>query len=67
MDELSLKAGDLVMLKARVGGDWLRGKSINGSEGIFPKSFVEIVVSHFEPSHATLPPTSHASVFFSLN
>lgn len=45
MDELSLKAGDLIMLKSRVGSDWLRGRTINGQEGIFPKSFVEVVVS----------------------
>ena len=45
MDELSLKAGDLIMLKSRVGSDWLRGRTINGKEGIFPKSFVEVVVS----------------------
>ena len=44
MDELSLKAGDLIMLKSRVGSDWLRGRTINGKEGIFPKSFVEVVV-----------------------
>jgi hypothetical protein len=45
MDELSLKAGDLIMLKSRVGSDWLRGRTIKGKEGIFPKSFVEVVVS----------------------
>ena len=45
MDELTLKAGDLIMLKSRVGSDWLKGKTISGSEGIFPKSYVEIVVS----------------------
>ena len=47
MDELSFKTGDLIMLKSRVGSDWLRGKTISGSEGIFPKSFVEIVVSNY--------------------
>ena len=40
-----MKAGDLIMLKSRVGSDWLKGKTISGSEGIFPKSYVEIVVS----------------------
>lgn len=45
MDELSFNDGDLIMLKTRVGGDWLRGKLINGGEGIFPANFVEIVVS----------------------
>lgn len=53
MDELSFKTGDLIMLKSRVGSDWLRGKTISGGEGIFPKSFVEIVVSQLlnEVSH----------------
>ena len=44
MDELSFKAGDLIMLNARVGEEWLQGKLISGLEGIFPKKFVEIVV-----------------------
>ena len=33
------------MLKTRVDDQWLRGKLVNGAEGIFPKNFVEIVVS----------------------
>ncbi len=45
MDELSFSEGNLIMLKTRIGKDWLRGKLINGGEGIFPASFVEIVVS----------------------
>lgn len=45
MDELSFEAGDLIMLKMRVGKDWLRGKLINGGDGIFPANFVEVVVS----------------------
>lgn len=45
MDELSFNEGDLIMLKTRIGTDWLRGKLINGGEGIFPANFVEIVVS----------------------
>ena len=45
MDELTFKAGDLIMLKSRIGSDWLKGKTLSGSEGIFPKSYVEIVVS----------------------
>ncbi len=46
MDELSFSGGDLIMLKSRVGNDWLRGKLINGADGIFPKNYVEIVVSY---------------------
>ena len=44
-DELSFKEGDLIMLKTRVGRKWLRGKLVTGQEGIFPRNFVEIVVS----------------------
>lgn len=44
-DELSFKEGDLIMLKSWVGKEWLRGKLVNGQEGIFPKNYVEIVVS----------------------
>ena len=46
-DELSFKEGTLIMLISRVGGDeWLRGRTLKGEEGIFPKSFVEVVVSN---------------------
>jgi hypothetical protein len=44
-DELSFKEGELIMLKTRVGREWLRGKLVAGQEGIFPRNFVEIVVS----------------------
>ena len=33
------------MLKARVGDEWLRGQLVDGGMGIFPKSYVEVVVS----------------------
>ena len=42
-DELTFKGGELIMLKSRVNSDWVRGKLLDGSEGIFPKNFVEIV------------------------
>ena len=44
-DELSFKSGELIMLKAHYGEDWYRGKLISGEQGIFPKNFVEVVVS----------------------
>lgn len=47
-DELSFKAGDLIMLKARVSGGWLRGQLMDGGEGIFPKNYVEVVVSELD-------------------
>ena len=50
MDELSFKEGDLIMLKTRIGDQWLRGKLVSGQEGIFPVNFVEIVVSEFSVS-----------------
>ena len=45
LDELSFNSGELIMLKSRYGKNWFRGKLINGKEGIFPKNFVEVVVS----------------------
>uniref|UniRef100_A0A0K0DJB4 SH3 domain-containing protein n=1 Tax=Angiostrongylus cantonensis TaxID=6313 RepID=A0A0K0DJB4_ANGCA len=42
-NELSLKVDDIVSLTRRVDKDWLEG-SINGKSGIFPQSFVQIVV-----------------------
>lgn len=44
-EELSFKAGDLIMLKTHYGEGWFRGKLIGGGAGIFPKNFVEVVVS----------------------
>ena len=45
-DELSFKEGDLIMLISRIGDtDWLRGRLLKGTEGIFPSKYVEIVVS----------------------
>lgn len=44
-DELSFNKNDLIMLISRIGdGQWLRGRNMQGQEGIFPSSFVEIVV-----------------------
>ncbi|XP_022084536.1 protein app1-like [Acanthaster planci] len=40
--ELALKVGNRVTLLEYVGEDWLRGRS-GSKEGIFPKTFVEIV------------------------
>ncbi|EYC25170.1 hypothetical protein Y032_0012g1744 [Ancylostoma ceylanicum] len=42
-NELSLNVDDIVTLTKRVDKDWLEG-SVNGKTGIFPQSFVQIVV-----------------------
>ncbi|KAJ1349342.1 hypothetical protein KIN20_004892 [Parelaphostrongylus tenuis] len=42
-NELSLKVDDIVSLTRRIDKDWLEG-TINGKSGIFPQSFVQIVV-----------------------
>ncbi|XP_070553885.1 SH3 domain-containing protein 19-like isoform X2 [Ptychodera flava] len=41
-DDLSFKEGDKIMLTERVGADWYKG-TCNGQEGMFPKTFVEVV------------------------
>lgn len=48
-DELSFKEGSLIMLISRIGDDWLRGQLLTGEQGIFPKNFVEVVVSKMFP------------------
>ncbi|KAK6025712.1 SH3 domain protein [Ostertagia ostertagi] len=42
-NELSLNVDDIVTLTKRVDKDWLEG-NVNGKSGIFPQSFVQIVV-----------------------
>ncbi|KAJ8028263.1 SH3 domain-containing protein 19 [Holothuria leucospilota] len=42
-EELSLKAGETVLLLEKIGNDWLKGR-YRGKDGIFPKSFVEVIV-----------------------
>ena len=42
-NELSFKAGNTISLIEKVDSDWLRGR-IDLQEGIFPSSFVEIVI-----------------------
>ncbi|VDM65954.1 unnamed protein product [Strongylus vulgaris] len=42
-NELSLNVDDIVTLTKRIDKDWLEG-SVNGKTGIFPQSFVQIVV-----------------------
>lgn len=50
-DELTFKAGDLIMLKTHYGQEWFRGKLVGGAEGIFPKNFVEVVVCSIAKVH----------------
>ncbi|KJH43771.1 SH3 domain protein [Dictyocaulus viviparus] len=42
-NELSLNVDDIVSLTRRIDKDWLEG-TVNGKTGIFPQSFVQIVV-----------------------
>ncbi|KAK6746637.1 hypothetical protein RB195_000110 [Necator americanus] len=42
-NELTLNVDDIVTLTKRIDKDWLEG-SVNGKTGIFPQSFVQIVV-----------------------
>lgn len=41
--ELSLRAGETVVLLEKIGDDWYKGR-YKGKEGIFPKTFVEVIV-----------------------
>lgn len=41
--ELSLNAGETVVLLEKIGDDWYKGR-YRGQEGIFPKTFVEVIV-----------------------
>ncbi|XP_071495159.1 uncharacterized protein [Diadema antillarum] len=42
-DEINLKAGEKITLLERIGDDWVRGK-IDSREGIFPLSFVDVII-----------------------
>ncbi|XP_072413258.1 SH3 domain-containing protein 19 isoform X1 [Chiloscyllium punctatum] len=41
-DELDLKVGDMITILEHVDSDWLKGE-LHGKEGIFPRSFVQIL------------------------
>ena len=42
--DLGLKAGQVVVVLDKVGnGDWWRGQSIDGKEGIFPSNYLEVL------------------------
>ncbi|XP_055335656.1 dynamin-binding protein-like isoform X2 [Paramacrobiotus metropolitanus] len=43
-NELSFKAGDVVLLHNYVDPNWLEGELPNGQRGIFPKDFITIIV-----------------------
>uniref|UniRef100_A0A158PGB3 SH3 domain-containing protein n=1 Tax=Angiostrongylus costaricensis TaxID=334426 RepID=A0A158PGB3_ANGCS len=59
-NELSLKVDDIVSITRRVDKDWLEG-SVNGKSGIFPQSFVQIVVD-LPNDHQNLMENKRASV-----
>jgi hypothetical protein len=42
-DDLELVAGKTIEIIEAIDGDWLRGRLRNGIEGIFPRSFVEVL------------------------
>nr|XP_054754921.1 SH3 domain-containing protein 19-like [Lytechinus pictus] len=56
-DEIRLKAGEMVILLERIGDEWLRGK-VDSREGIFPRSFVDVVIDL--PSAGATPSTAKA-------
>uniref|UniRef100_A0A1B6C146 SH3 domain-containing protein n=1 Tax=Clastoptera arizonana TaxID=38151 RepID=A0A1B6C146_9HEMI len=52
-DDLSFKVNDVISLTDRVNEEWLRGR-LMGKEGMFPASFVKIVVPLEENAHEGL-------------
>lgn len=48
-DELSLYAGQTVYLIRHVNNEWIEGETDSGQKGIFPTSFVEIVIDCGRP------------------
>lgn len=59
-NELSLNVDDIVTLTKRIDKDWLEG-SINGKTGIFPQSFVQIVVDLPNDVHSDSENKRHSS------
>ncbi|KAK9707815.1 Variant SH3 domain [Popillia japonica] len=64
--ELSLAKGELVVITRRVDDNWFEGK-IGGRKGIFPVSYVEILIDPSDVSQASTPtpkpiaaPASHS-------
>ncbi|KRT85070.1 SH3 domain-containing protein, partial [Oryctes borbonicus] len=52
--ELSLAKGELVVITRRVDDNWFEGK-IGGRKGIFPVSYVEVLIDPSEPPQSTTP------------
>lgn len=55
--ELSLAKGELVVLTRRVDDNWFEGK-IGGRKGIFPVSYVEILIDPSEPPPPNTKPVA---------
>ncbi|GJQ87230.1 putative Src homology 3 domains containing protein [Trypoxylus dichotomus] len=52
--ELSLAKGELVVITRRVDDNWFEGK-IGGRKGIFPVSYVEVLIDPSDPPRSTTP------------
>ncbi|XP_017773063.1 PREDICTED: uncharacterized protein LOC108560112 isoform X2 [Nicrophorus vespilloides] len=65
--ELSLAKGELVVITRRVDDNWFEGK-IGGRKGIFPVSYVEVLIDPSDPPQApTKPVASPAAHSMLLN
>lgn len=41
--DLGFSKGQVITVVGKAGGDWWKGRSLNGKEGIFPSNYVEVV------------------------
>lgn len=54
-DELSLYAGQTVFLIRHVNAEWMEGETSDGRKGIFPTSFLEILIDCHEAKNNQFP------------